>query len=107
MNGRKLLLFLAVLIEGPSLHAQPAGERSVNETAAESAAPPRLFGGEAPTCRRLGPPPGAHPPCFGALTPEERRQLRRDIRQAGQELYFPRPIAPPHLFGGPPLQRRE
>jgi len=38
-------------------------------------------------------------PMFGRLSPEERRQLRRDIRNAGGDIYR-RPPPPP--YEGPP-----
>lgn len=45
--------------------------------------PMRRFDGDAPSVRRLGYGDQRGP----GLTPEERRQLRRDIRDAAKELY--------------------
>lgn len=106
MKGREVLIFLVLLLGGSGLRAQPAGDRPAIAPPAEATAGslPRAPSEDAPACRRLGHPPAAMPPCFGVLTPEERRQLRRDIRQAGQELYLPRP---PHPFDGRPPYRRD
>ena len=51
-----------------------------------------------PPRRQDQPPPdmgGQEPQHHGRMSPEERRQLRRDINEAGRELYRRNPQRPP------------
>lgn len=67
---------------GRSNFAEP--QRMERVIPAGGAMPPmRRFDGDAPSARRLGYGDQRGP----GLTPEERRQLRRDIRDAAKELY--------------------
>jgi len=124
MKAREFIASTLLLLTACGVQAQPAGEGPTmsGDEVAGGPTPDAAAGSDPAACRRpegasteppagpfgSGPHGGRHPAgrpsCFGALSPEERRALRRDIRQAGQELYLPRP---PRHHGGPPPFRRD
>lgn len=80
---------LAVLLAAAAAQAQPweRGERR-QRGAEERREPPMQFMPPREFRRDDNPPPGP-----GRMSPEERRQLRRDIQDAGQDIYR---REPPH-----------
>ena len=89
---KSIVLTAAVMATVPAC-AQQAGQRQ----------PPQWqerMDGEhpSPALRQERSPQDVEHPEFrhhGRLSPEERRQLRRDIDDAGRELYRPNPQRPP------------
>jgi len=123
MKASEFIASALLLLTTCGIQAQPAGDgaKSPGDEPASGQIPELPTGSDPAVCRRAdrastemppffgsgvhgGKHPPGKPPCFGALTAEERRALRRDILQAGQELYWQRPF---RQHGGPPPSRRD
>lgn len=92
MTGAGIAAVLALALLAPVAHAAPLNEREWREEMRKGNARPQAPSYEQRDARR---------PYFqrrengeeqrpARLSPDERRQLRRDIRDAGREIYLPK-----------------